>query len=57
MIVFALGQGIRQNIALVAGIRSLKKNFPGFSGGCTQLELTETLFQHFSILRQSMVKH
>ena len=39
------GQGIRQKIARVAGTRSLKKTFPGVAGGggCTQLELTETL--------------
>ena len=42
------GQGIRQKIAWVAGIRSLKKILLGVArggGGCTQLELTETLWR------------
>ena len=41
---FAAGQGIRQKIARVAGISSLKKKFPRAAReGCTQWELTETL--------------
>ena len=50
---FASGQGIRQkNLPRVAGIRSLKKIFPGVArrGGCTQLELTETLQTESKIL-------
>ena len=41
------GRELDKKIARVAGIRSLKKIFPGLpgggGGGCTQLELTETL--------------
>ena len=42
---FAPGQWIRQKIARVTEIRSLKKIFPEVArgGGGTQLELTETL--------------
>ena len=36
------GTELGKKFARLAGIRSLKKIFPG-GGGCTQLELTETL--------------
>ena len=40
---FCPGAGeLDKKIPQVAGIRSLKKIFPGVARGCTQLELTET---------------
>ena len=41
---FAPGQGIRQNkLPGWPGLARSKKFSPGFRGGCTQLEMTETL--------------
>ena len=44
---FAPGRELDKKFALVSGISSLKKVFPGVARGCPQLELTETLELYF----------
>ena len=53
---FCPGTGeLDKKISWVAGIRSLKKIFPGIAGGrCTQLELTETLCLDIELLVPSL---
>ena len=47
------GWELDKKFARVAGIRSLKKIFPEVArGGCTQLELTETLGQQYEFSDQ-----